>query len=309
MSPTSFYARVIHNLPDMAALHRPDGAFRWVSPAAGRLLGRRPPHLVGTYPWHLADDATEQFRVERFFSELLAGKRCEGLITFRCAHDDGHLVWLELAARALPIYRTGEYNVHSLFRDVEARKSREEEVRREAMLDPLTRLPNRTLFMEQLRKAVARARNSRAGQPLVSVIFVDIDDFKAVNDTHGHLVGDAVLRMMAERLRHSLRPEDTVSRFGGDEFVVLLDRLAAAEQGVRVAERVRENLSRPFHFQRDGESRLSLSLSASMGMATTAPAGRIGAEDLLHLADTAMYRAKAAETKGGLVHTTTIPSL
>jgi diguanylate cyclase (GGDEF)-like protein len=151
-------------------------------------------------------------------------------------------------------------------------------IRHQAQHDALTKLPNRTLFGERVARAVAR------GGP--AVLFVDLDDFKRVNDSLGHAIGDALLITVAERLRACVRPDDTAARLGGDEFAVLLES-ADADSAALVAERILTHLAQPFDL--DGTTVL---VRASIGIALTRPGHRD--TDLLRDADVAMYVAKAA---------------
>src|SRR5437764_8447759 len=109
--------------------------------------------------------------------------------------------------------------------------------------DPLTDLPNRTLFFDRLELALARLRRHRAS---IAVLFIDLDNFKVVNDSLGHGAGDALLLELAERLRHAIRPSDTIARFGGDEFVVLCEDIDDARDAVTVAERIVAASAAPF---------------------------------------------------------------
>jgi diguanylate cyclase (GGDEF)-like protein len=152
-----------------------------------------------------------------------------------------------------------------------------------ALHDPLTKLPNRSLFIDRTTHALAAARRSGTW---TAVLFLDVDDFKRVNDVFGHSVGDTLLREIAIRLSGVVRPTDTVARFGGDEFTILCPGLAAEEDAVQVAQRIVAALDRPF---RTGARQLRA--GASVGIAFT-PAGGSDADALVRDADTAMYRAK-----------------
>jgi diguanylate cyclase (GGDEF)-like protein/PAS domain S-box-containing protein len=166
--------------------------------------------------------------------------------------------------------------------DVTERKALERQLQHQALHDPLTGLPNRTLFTDRLRQALARAKR-REGE--VAVLFVDLDNFKVVNDSLGHKAGDRLLVAASKRMRVLLRPEDTVARLGGDEFVLLLED-AGAQEAVRVAERVLERLREPLSL-----SGRRLVITASVGVATGGAGGKYAA-DLLRDADLAMYRSK-----------------
>jgi diguanylate cyclase (GGDEF)-like protein/PAS domain S-box-containing protein len=166
--------------------------------------------------------------------------------------------------------------------DVTERQALERQLQHQAMHDPLTGLPNRTLLTDRLRQALARAKR-RGGE--VAVLFMDLDNFKVVNDSLGHRAGDRLLVAASKRVRSVLRPEDTVARLGGDEFVLLLED-ADAREAVRVAERVLERLRDPLSL-----SGRRLVITASVGVATGGSGGKYAA-DLLRDADLAMYEGK-----------------
>ena len=168
--------------------------------------------------------------------------------------------------------------------DVTERKALEGQLEHRALHDPLTDLPNRTLFVDRLAQALGRTRRQRGRN--VAVLFVDLDNFKVVNDSLGHGVGDLLLVVLAERMRRSLRPGDTLARFGGDEFTVLVEDVYAPTDAIQVAERITSELQRSFVL----EGR-ELFASASIGIAFGEHATK-GPEELLRDADTAMYRAK-----------------
>jgi diguanylate cyclase len=152
--------------------------------------------------------------------------------------------------------------------------------------DPLTSLPSRLLFLNRLSAALERLHR-RPGR-YVAVLFLDLDRFKVINDSLGHTAGDKLIVAVADRLRHSLRRQETIARFGGDEFAILCEDLADEQDAVAVAERVLKSFSLPFHLPHgDAVS------SASIGIAIAADPGQDG-EDLIRDADAAMYRAKQA---------------
>jgi diguanylate cyclase (GGDEF)-like protein len=159
----------------------------------------------------------------------------------------------------------------------------EESIRHNALHDPLTGLPNRTLFLNRLAHVFAKRDESRQS---AAVMFLDIDNFKLINDSLGHEIGDRLLRAIAPRLSEALRPSDTVARFGGDEFVVLCEEVEGGRDALQVAERLQEVLAEPFAI--DGEEHV---LSASIGVAL-ANGGYATPEDAMRDADAAMYRAK-----------------
>ncbi len=170
-----------------------------------------------------------------------------------------------------------------VFRDTSERRAFEEQLARHAFQDPLTGLANRRLLLDHLDHALAQA--NRTGTRVV-VLFGDIDHFKAVNDNLGHQVGDELLRVVAERLRRAVRPGDTLSRFGGDEFVVLLEGVTSPDDAGQVADRVLDTLREPVTLSGDHE----VVPTMSIGMAVSAVGS--SRDDLLHDADVAMYEAK-----------------
>lgn len=170
-------------------------------------------------------------------------------------------------------------------RDVTARRELENELRQQALHDALTDLPNRVLFMDRLGQAL---KQTGRREESIAVFFMDLDDFKSVNDSFGHEAGDQLLIGIARRLSGSVRAADTVARLSGDEFAVLLEDLENTDRAVLVAERVLEALGTPFKVK--GRQ---ISVAASIGIAGTSKAG-VEPQELLNKADEAMYRAKGS---------------
>jgi diguanylate cyclase (GGDEF)-like protein len=168
-------------------------------------------------------------------------------------------------------------------RDVTERKVLEEQLRHQAFHDPLTGLPNRALFMDRLEHALALAH--RRGTQ-VGVLFIDLDNFKILNDSLGHAAGDQLLIAAAERLKACLRPDDTAARLGGDEFTILVEGVAGGDDVARIAERLAEILEPPITLEEQ-----EVFATASTGIALNSTAQEQPAHLLRH-ADLAMYRAK-----------------
>ena len=170
--------------------------------------------------------------------------------------------------------------------DISERKALEARLTHQAMHDGLTHLPNRALFLDRLE--IALRRGERAGNP-VSVLFLDLDQFKAINDSRGHEIGDDVLAATAKRLMALVRPGDTAARFGGDEFTILCDG-AGADEALLIAKRIAEVFEAPITLPRQGD----MHLRASIGIATAASSA-VTADELLRDADMAMYAAKGTD--------------
>lgn len=169
--------------------------------------------------------------------------------------------------------------------DITAQKTSEQQLVHRAEHDNLTDLPNRGLFMDRLRSGIARAK--RNNQPL-ALLFVDLNDFKPVNDEHGHQTGDRLLRVVAQRLMAAVREVDTVARVGGDEFAVILEAISDADDAAAVAVKIAECIGEPFSIDNH-----TLHIGASTGIAIY-PADGDGVSSLLQHADAQMYRAKRA---------------
>ena len=181
---------------------------------------------------------------------------------------------------------------HILEFKLEAVKERAEAARHDAVHDPLTGLPSRVLFNDRLEHGLAQAR--RHGWSL-AVMFIDLDDFKKINDTHGHAAGDSVLRAVASRLSQSVRDGDTISRHGGDEFLFLFAEVKDRQDLSTVAEKILESIQSPCSVTVDGLT-IKISVSASVGISIFPEDGST-AEALIHSADKAMYQAKQTKNR------------
>jgi len=174
----------------------------------------------------------------------------------------------------------------------------QEETRHTSLHDPLTGLPNRELFNDRLALGLAQAK--RHGRTL-AVMFMDLDSFKAINDTYGHDAGDSVLRMVAERLKENTRIDDTVSRHGGDEFLYLLFEMKDDKHAAFIAEKIIKAIQAPCEICTD-----TLSVSPSIGIAVFPKDGKT-ADDLIKNADTAMYEAKRNKSGYAFFNNVAVP--
>jgi diguanylate cyclase (GGDEF)-like protein/PAS domain S-box-containing protein len=199
--------------------------------------------------------------------------------------QDRQLFWVDI--NALPIRNERGYLTHFVYvmREITARKQAEEQLRRSAFHDSLTGLPNRLMLMDRLGQMVQAAQNDPQMQ--FAVLFLDLDRFKVINDSLGHLLGDQLLIAIARRLETCVQETDLVARLGGDEFTILLTGVEDIQVVTQVAERIHQALAQPFNLG-DHEVFTTVSIGIVMGSA-----GIQQAEDMLRGADIAMYRAKA----------------
>ena len=281
-----YYRVLADNSSDAIAVVDPSGTLTRPAPRLAAMLGvgvdlggpaHRAANLVDMVP------ALERHHVRRFLDRLVAdpGRRCE--IEVLASSGEEAPRWLELRGVDLRSDPSVEGVVINVV-DATRRKSAELELTHLAFHDPLTRLPNRALFQDRLEHALLRAAGSGRS---IAVLFLDLDGFKAVNDRYGHAAGDDALTLVADRLVHAIRPEDTAARLGGDEFAILVeDGADTLVTAACTADRVIATLGEPV---RSGLR--DLALSASVGIAVSSPG--CTAATLLRDADVAMYRSKA----------------
>jgi diguanylate cyclase (GGDEF)-like protein/PAS domain S-box-containing protein len=279
---------LLEHSTDVVTVIGTDLRVRWQATSVRRMLGIDAAALTGRPIAELVhpDD------VERFERALTTSANTSGSQTTeaRFRHTEGGWRALEVIADN----RLGDPAVAGvvlIMRDVTERKVFEEELRHRAFHDPLTGLANRALFEDRLSHAFAGA--ARLGRP-IAVLFLDLDDFKPINDTLGHARGDDLLCAVAKRFTGVLRPGDTAARFGGDEFAILLELLETPGEARSVAERVLSKLSTPFSI-RGHEVHVGACIGVAIGSQSS------DADSLLRHADIAMYAAK--ETGKGSIRT------
>jgi diguanylate cyclase (GGDEF)-like protein/PAS domain S-box-containing protein len=228
--------------------------------------------------------ATDVEKANASAQDLVGGLQPRNVVTLRSYTRDGRLRVCRWYNSALLSDNSGELTMLSLVEDITELVEAEERIRHLAHHDPLTGLPNRLLLQDRLEQALARARRARTD---VAVMLVDLDDFKTVNDTLGHLSGDELIRRVAQRLRGLVRESDTVARLGGDEFAIVQTDLREPAGAALLARKAIAALRQPF----DLEGRRA-SVGASIGIALF-PQDGSALEPLLRHADVALYRAKA----------------
>ena len=281
-----FQALVLHS-SDLISLVDASLAITYQTPSITRLLGYAEDELIGT---QLAELTHPEDRLSLLAAraEVTAGTHGSTTSQLRLRHKDGSYRHVQSIHTNL----LDDPDVQAVVvttRDVTAKKQLEAQLQHNAFHDTLTGLANRALFADRLDHALART--DRLAAP-VAVLFVDLDDFKAVNDGSGHTTGDELLVAVADRLRQTLRPGDTIARLGGDEFAVLIEDAAEPGRPAAAAERLLAALAEPFDAIGNGTGS-PVRITASVGIATGA-AGQHDAAELLRHADVAMYAAKAA---------------
>ncbi|MCP3816799.1 EAL domain-containing protein [Streptomyces sp. A3M-1-3] len=280
------FRSLVQGSSDVIMIAAPTGILRYVSPAATGVYGREAEELVGSelsMLIHPEDLGRVVHEVRRF---LAAPPADEPTTRIECRFKSGTGDWLNVESTVNR--HQGGLILNS--RDVTERVRLQAQLQHNAEHDPLTDLPNRALFTQRVRQALT---GRRASDPGTAVLFIDLDGFKAVNDSIGHQAGDELLIQAARRLQDSVRAGDTAARLGGDEFAALIlgdggrDRSAREYQVHEIADRLRVTLSKPY---RIGCS--DVRVAASIGVAFAEEG--ITPTDLMRNADLAMYRAKAA---------------
>ncbi|HKI65117.1 MAG TPA: EAL domain-containing protein [Burkholderiales bacterium] len=293
----------VDNSPDFIFALDPQGRFRFVNDRFVALLGYSREELRGMHYSALIHD-DHLLHVKWAFGERRTGERASRDIEVRLtlkhpdaeSETDGAAITVSLST--VGIYeevsdgaRSGRQflGTYGVARDISARLRAEQIVEFHAFHDALTGLPNRTLFRDRLSHAIAEMRRRRKS---LAVLFIDLDRFKLVNDTYGHLKGDHLLQQTASRLRKCLRETDTLSRIGGDEFVALIPDLEARQDAEAIARKILHELAEPFSLGTE-----PFRTSVSIGVAVY-PGDGPNEEELIRSADLAMYQAKRKGRNG-----------
>jgi diguanylate cyclase (GGDEF)-like protein/PAS domain S-box-containing protein len=279
------YGPLPEGVPSVAYIFEPgiEGRCLYISPSVEDVLGYpRRQWLEERGLWDRLLHPDDEERVVS--NEAECARSGEKLVQeYRLRAADGGDVWIRDEMTVVFDRQTGADPLfYGVFLDVSDRKRMETELERLALYDPLTGLPNRALFGDRLQQVLAR----RDRQTATAVYFLDLDRFKRINDSLGHGAGDAVLREVAERLSSVVRPEDTVARFGGDEFTILCESVGGVLEAVAIADRLQRPLRSPLRL-----GGAELRLSASIGVALVEADGNGDGQHLIEDADAAMYRA------------------
>ncbi len=277
---------VTENMSDLVCLHDPDGRFYYVTPSSQTVLGYAPDELIGQDPYTLFHpDDRDRIRITAH-APILASIPIPNPITYRIRKKTGEYIWLETLTKPIFDAQGQVRHLQTTSRDVSDRIQAERQLEHDALHDSLTGLPNRNLLMHRLELALHNSQSTPGF--LFAVLFLDLDNFKVVNDSLGHLVGDELLITVAAQLQSFIRETDLAARLGGDEFVILLEGITAPYEVVLIAERILTGLRSPFVI-----SGREVFISSSIGIVIS-NASYQNASDLLRNADLAMYRAKQA---------------
>ena len=281
------YRELVERVPAIVytADFGPEGAWRYVSPRAEEVLGFHAEAWTSdpTFWWsRVHPDDRDRVLAE----ETESWRNPPGRVTsveYRMIDRDGQVRWVSDDAAVVASDDGSPSHWSGFLIDITERKALEEQLQHQAFHDPLTGLANRALFADRVEHALARSQRRR---DVPAVLFLDLDDFKTVNDGMGHEAGDALLVAVGHALRACLRPMDTAARLGGDEFAVLVENVPDDEAAIDIAERIQTTLMQPFSIH--GREIVT---GASIGIARPR-AGRVSAATLLRNADSAMYAAK-----------------
>nr|WP_272977240.1 EAL domain-containing protein [Pelovirga terrestris] len=258
-----------------------DGAIEYVNPKFTDITGYSLSEALGENPRMLQSGLVDRELYRQLWAHLLAGEEWQG--DFINKHKKGHLFWER--AHISPMRDKGGEITHyiAVKEDITTQKNYEKELEYRATHDELTGLSNRALLKDRLDQAIGHARRSKTQ---VAVIMLDLDRFKIINDNVGHAQGDKLLKLVGKRLRDAVRQVDTVARFGGDEFVVLLEDIRSPETAAQVAAKILRALSQPYEL-----AGRSFTLTASLGLSLF-PQDGDNSDTLIRNADVAMYQSK-----------------
>ncbi len=279
------FRSLVQNSSDVILLLAPDLTIRYHTPSVQLVLGYGEDELVGVKLGELLG-ATDQEGLKGFYSDVLAAPRTTMPRDLPLRKEDGTIVRLESVFNNL----LDDPNVAGVVvtaRDVTERRALEDQLAHQAYHDALTGLANRVLFTDRIVHALERGHRRRN---LFAVLFIDLDDFKTVNDSLGHAAGDELLVEVARRIKACIRPEDTCARLGGDEFAVMIEEITSPDAAVIVAKRILGRMAAPLTIMGSG-----ITVQGSVGIALGT--GEQTVNEITRSADLAMYRAKG-EGKG-----------
>ena len=272
---------VFENASEGVMITAPDTTIISVNAAFSAVTGYSEEEVIGQHPSLLRSERQDDLFYAHMWQEITRFGQWRGELWNRNHEGEDYLEWLSVVAVKDSSGEVSHYV--GIFSDITSEKESEERLLYLAHYDQLTGLPNRILFSDRLHQAIAQAKRE---QLQVAVMFLDLDGFKAVNDTLGHNSGDELLRQVAQRLTVCLRAVDTVARFGGDEFTIVITAIEGTDDVIRVAKKITQEIARPYEI--DG---VLASVTTSIGISFYPDDGK-DPSVLIHQADNAMYHAK-----------------
>ncbi|MBV1885128.1 MAG: EAL domain-containing protein [Gammaproteobacteria bacterium] len=292
---------IVNSSPDIVYMLDQEGRFTFLNDRIEKLLGYKKAELIGQH--YSVVVFPDDLQLARFvFNERRTGPRSSRNVELRLKHKDNQgACYFESNALSIELTAMGVYSrsggdgkqkfigTYGSARDITERKKAEEMIHFQAYHDLLTGLPNRVLFKDRLGLAITHVKRNNQ---MLAVMFLDLDRFKVINDTLGHAMGDRLLQAVSQRLQGCLRAEDTLSRFGGDEFTLLLSHINCRDDVVVIAEKILAELNKSFVLDNN-----ELFVGASIGIALFPEAGS-GLDTLIKNADAAMYSVKSRSKNG-----------
>ncbi|QLE55832.1 EAL domain-containing protein [Nostoc sp. TCL26-01] len=276
------YRLLAENTNDLVCLHELNGRYLYISPSCEFLLGYGHQEMLRQDPYNFIHPEDRDRVYQEILTAVIGGKPTP--ITYRMLQKSGNYIWFETLTKPI-VDGTGQIvQLQTTSRDITERIQVQNQLKHDALHDGLTGLPNRHLFMERLELAIQRAK--RLENYHFAILFLDLDRFKVINDSLGHLAGDQLLIAIAQKLQTTLRAIDLPARLGGDEFVILLEEIPDIQEAVRITERILAELQAPVII----EGR-EVYMTSSVGI-VLGTKDYLQASHLLRDADIAMYRAK-----------------
>ena len=253
----------------------------FTNPAFTHITGYEQEEAIGKNPRILKSDMHDDDFFKNMWDSLIEKGHWKGEIWNRRKNGEAYPEWLSISAIKNPQDKID--NFVAVFHDITEIKERQEKIEHMAYHDPLTALPNRQLFYDRISVAI---KHSQRNKLKISVLFIDLDNFKKINDSYGHAVGDMLLKQVAQNIKHSCRSDDTVARIGGDEFAALLPEIETEKDIIEIAKRIVSLLAQPYEIEGH-----KCYIGASIGI-TVYPTDGKTPDDLIKNADIAMYSAK-----------------
>jgi len=276
------YRLLAENMNDLVCLHNLQGRYLYVSPSCELLLGYQTDEMLGQDPYTFIHPDDRDRIYQEVHAAAVGGKPTP--ITYRIRQKSGRYIWFETLTKPIVNETEQIVQLQTTSRDVTDRIQVQNQLKHDALHDALTGLPNRHLLMERLELAINRVKRLEGYH--FAILFLDLDRFKVINDSLGHLAGDQLLIAIAQKLQSMLRSLDLVSRLGGDEFVILLEEIQDIQEAIHTTERIFAALQTPFMVE-EREVYTTFSVGIVLGTKDYAEASH-----LLRDADIAVYRAK-----------------